>query len=120
MDAKTRYRWTVRHRNRSPEPFRTVLTLHRGGVRTRIVFEEAAGRIVAGAYWFAGLVADTDGNRLGLHEPRAVRALVDEAAHRELLGAPADLDGWDLLPAAAVRCAAAATPAAPPCSPPGP
>ncbi|MEV7321537.1 hypothetical protein [Streptomyces sp. NPDC093970] len=114
VDAGTVYRWKVRHRNRPGEPARTVLTLHRDGVRTRIVFEEGPGRVVTGGYWFQGLVGDADDNHLNLHRPGAVRAFVDETAHRRLLDRHADLDGWELLPAAAVRYAAAATPEAPP------
>jgi hypothetical protein len=53
-----------------------------------------------------------------------VRALVDEAARRELLPGKGELDGWELfhavVEAVEVSRAAAATPGVPPGSPPGP
>ncbi|MFJ3302243.1 hypothetical protein ACIPSA_03820 [Streptomyces sp. NPDC086549] len=117
----TEYRWTVRHRHTAGEACREVLTLYRAGVPTRIVFRAGEGRIVSGgAYWHSGLVATAGGDPLNLHEPRVVRAFVDEARQLGVLPGPAELDGWELYPAVVVRCAAAATPGAPPGCPPGP
>ncbi|AGS69454.1 hypothetical protein B446_13180 [Streptomyces collinus Tu 365] len=67
-------------------------------------------------------MSDEHGNTANLHLPSVVRAFVDVVRARETAGGEAhcgEMDGWPLLPAA-VRYAAAATPGAPPCSPPGP
>ncbi len=125
VDDRTAWFWTVRHKHRDGDVCREVLSLGLDGVRTRIVFREGDGRVVAGGYWYSGCVADGHGAFLNLREPGVVRAFVDEATARGLLPGHGELDGWELLPAVAEtvelrRRAAAATPAAPPGSPPGP
>lgn len=120
MDSATAYLWSVGHRHGAGRPCEEVLTLHRDGTRTRIVFREGPGRAVAGGYQPGGYVIDEHGNGLNLNQPGNVRALVDEAVRRGLLPGDGDLDGWELLPAAVVSRAAAATPEAPPDCPPGP
>ncbi|MFI2640075.1 hypothetical protein [Streptomyces sp. NPDC018610] len=112
------HRWSVRHRHAADGPCQEVLTLYREGARTLVVFRAGPGRVVEGAYWHSGLVGDEHGNTVNLHRPGVVRAFVDELRERAWPGA--ELDGWELLPAVAVRCAAAATPGVPPDCPPGP
>lgn len=114
----TVYRWTVRHRHRDDGPCAEVLTLYRGGSRTRIVFPGTGG-----AYGHSGLVADERGYSVNLHEPGAVRAFAEEIRRRRPASGDVnagELDGWALLPTVAVSRAAAATPGVPPDCPPGP
>ncbi|MER6785687.1 hypothetical protein ABT330_13795 [Streptomyces sp. NPDC000658] len=124
VDATTAYTWTVRHRHGDGQPCREILTLGRGGRRTRIVFRDGEGRYSGGGgYGHSGGVGDRD-HHLNLHEPGVVRAFVDEAARRDLLSRDGELDGWELFPAVvaavALSRAAAATAEAPPGCPPGP
>ena len=121
VDETTSYLWTVRHRHGDGVPCAEVLTLNRDGVRTRIVFRAGAGRYAGdgGPVGHSGAVGDRE-HHLNLHEPGAVRALVDEALRRDLLPYDGEVDGWDLLPGAALSRAAAATAEAPPGCPPGP
>lgn len=115
------YRWTVRHKHLDGA-CGEELALRLDGVLTRILFREGDGRIASGSapYWHTGLVAEADGESLNLHEPRVVRAFVDEAVQRGLLPGAGTLDGWELYPAVVLRCAAAATPGVPPGCLPGP
>ncbi|UJA08094.1 hypothetical protein HGI09_44110 [Streptomyces collinus] len=120
--------WRVGHRHRADgAPCQETLVLYRDG-RTdrpaaRLVFRGGPGRVAGSeAYSHSGLVSDEHGNTANLHLPSVVRAFVDVVRARETAGGEAhcgEMDGWPLLPAA-VRYAAAATPGAPPCSPPGP
>ncbi|MEU4032666.1 hypothetical protein [Streptomyces collinus] len=120
--------WRVGHRHRTDGgPCQETLVLYRDG-RTdrpaaRFVFRGGPGRVAGSdAYSHSGLVIDEHGNTANLHLPSVVRAFVDEMRAREQAGGEMDrgeVDGWALLPAV-VRCAAGATPGAPPCSPPGP
>ncbi|MFD4529912.1 hypothetical protein ACFWP7_39625 [Streptomyces sp. NPDC058470] len=119
VDEQTTYVWTVRHKHGDGDVCREVLSLHLDGVRTLIVFRAGEGRYVADGLQHSGSAADGRGNLINLREPHIVRALVDEARERELLPGPRELDGWTLFPAVISR-AAAATPAAPPGSLPGP
>ncbi|MER6342948.1 hypothetical protein ACWC10_01845 [Streptomyces sp. NPDC001595] len=110
VDEAATYLWAVRHRHGGAgRPCEEVLGLHRDGRRTRIVFRQGPGRSVEGGYQPGGHVIDEHGNGLNLNQPGSVRALVDEAVRRGLLPAAEasrELDGWDLLPAAAARAAA--------------
>ncbi len=108
----TEYRWAVRHRHTAGGPCTEVLSLHRDGTVTRIVFPD----VVVGGYTHSGLVFDRHGHTVNLHEPRVVRAFVDEL--RRLGPVTGEADGWALLPA--VSRAAAATPGVRPDCPPGP
>lgn len=135
VDDRTACLWSFRHRHDSATGVggpdcRHVLSLYREGSRSRtaIVFRAGPGRVIAESSWLHGslvdMTEDDDRKRLNLYEPGAVRLLVDEAAARGLLprdgsGAPRELDGWPLFGGALSR-AAAATPATPPSSPPGP
>ncbi|NEC08235.1 hypothetical protein [Streptomyces sp. SID7909] len=100
------YRWTLRHRHDDGGPCRQILTLHREpGGPLRIVFTEGPNRYVpGGALLGSGDVGFVGGASLNLHEPGAVRALLDAAkAHG---WQPSDrrrveMDGWTLLEAAA-------------------
>ncbi|MEW2046041.1 hypothetical protein OHS71_27070 [Streptomyces sp. NBC_00377] len=120
VDESTTYGWTVRHRHGDGGPCREILTLHRGGMRTRIVFREGEGRYSGSSgYGHSGGVGDRD-HHLNLHLPGVVRAFVDEADRRGLLPLDGELDGWELFTAVALSRAAAATPEVPPDCPPGP
>ncbi|GKQ37150.1 hypothetical protein [Streptomyces sp. A012304] len=101
VDATTTYWWTVRHHHTDGTDCREVLTLRRDDVRTRIVFRDGPGRALAGGTLHTGGVVSGD-HYLNLHEPGTVRALVDEALRRGPLPPGGELDGWELLPAAAV------------------
>ncbi|MCE0446335.1 MULTISPECIES: hypothetical protein [unclassified Streptomyces] len=109
----TEYLWKVRHRHTDGGPCTEVLTLHRAGIPTHIVFPGVA---VGGYGAHSGLVSDRHGHSANLHEPGVVRAFVDELRRRGPV--TGDVDGWALLPA--VSRAAAATPGVPPGCPPGP
>ncbi|MEU6380197.1 hypothetical protein [Streptomyces sp. NPDC046909] len=129
VDENTAYLWNFRQTKGADGVWRDTVTLHRDGDRTRFVFRAGgagSGRYVSeGDIWFQGCAVDGRGSGINLREPAVVRALLDEATRRGLLR-PGDreLDGWDLFYAveAAVdlKRAAAATPATPPGSPPGP
>ncbi|WP_405644128.1 hypothetical protein [Streptomyces sp. NBC_00019] len=129
VDERTTYLWNFRQKKGPDGVWRDIVTLHREGNRTRIVFRAGgpgSRRYVSeGHPWFQGYAADGQGEGINLREPGVVRALLDEAARRGLLR-PGDreLDGWELFYAVAetvdLKCAAAATPAAPQGSPPGP
>ena len=119
MDEGTAYRWTVRHRHGDGQPCQETLTLHRDGVRTRIVFRTGDGRWAGGGYpGHSGGVGDAH-HYLNLHEPGVVRAFVDEATRRGLLPGAGEVDGWELFGSVALS-RAAATPGGPPGCPPGP
>lgn len=121
VDGRTTYLWSVRHKHGGDggDVCREVLSLALDGVRTRIVFREGEGRGISDGYSYVGCVATGPGRLLNLREPGVVRGIVDEATVRGLLSASAELDGWELFDAVLSR-AAAATPATPPGSPPGP
>ncbi|MEU5279733.1 hypothetical protein [Streptomyces asoensis] len=120
VDGSTAYLWTVGHRHGDARPCEEVLTLHRDGVRTRIVFRAGEGRYVGSvAYGHSGGVGDRH-HHLNLNRPGVVRAFVDEAVARGLLPLDGDLDGWELFTAVAVGRAAAVTPGVAPECPPGP
>ncbi|WP_398856265.1 MULTISPECIES: hypothetical protein [Streptomyces] len=107
------YLWTLRHSHRTQEGGRPVgrcqtLTLYpqpagTGGV-LRVVFGEGPGRYVPGGFPLgSGDVGYVRGASLNLHEPGAVRALLDVAAARGWRPEErraAEADGWSLLDAA--------------------
>lgn len=102
------YLWTLRHRHDDGTCLQ-ILTLHsdRGG-SLRIVFAEAPDRYVpGGAPLGSGDVGRVEGASLNLHEPGAVRALLNVATARGWRPSDrrrAEMDGWPLLEeAAAVR-----------------
>lgn len=111
--------WSLRHSHRDSGSGRgggSVVCVHTlplnpqpsgtGGV-LRIVFVAGPGRFVPGGAPFgSGDVGHVHGATLNLHEPGAVRALLDAAAARGWLPAPGEtraveVDGWALLEAAA-------------------
>ncbi|MFC0052055.1 hypothetical protein [Streptomyces actinomycinicus] len=108
------YLWTMRHSHRRDHAGRAVdcrqvLTVFPQPAGTggplRIVFADGPGRYVPGGAPFgSGDVGFTRGADLNLHEPGAVRALLDVAVARgwqpEERGA-VEVDGWSLLEAAA-------------------
>ncbi|MGW0764321.1 hypothetical protein [Streptomyces sp. NPDC002676] len=114
VEDGTEYRWTVRHRHDDAGTCQEILSLHRDGAATRIVFHGVA----AGAYTHSGLVFDDRGHTVNLHEPGVVRAFAD--AVRRLGLEAGEVDGWALLPGVAVSRAGGATPGVPPGCPPGP
>lgn len=107
------YLWRQRHSHRlekgRPTDCRQTLTLHPrpadGGGALRVVFADGPNRYVPGGAPFgSGDVGRLGGGSLNLHEPGAVRALLDAAtAHGWCPGAPGgmEIDGWTLLEAAA-------------------
>ncbi|MBL1109995.1 hypothetical protein JK361_36460 [Streptomyces sp. 5-8] len=110
------YLWTMRHSHRRDADGRSVdcrqiLTLSPQPVGTggplRIVFADGPGRYVPGGAPFgSGDVGFTRGADLNLHEPGAVRALLDVALARGWRPeerTAAEMDGWSLLEAAAAR-----------------
>ncbi|MGV9268569.1 hypothetical protein ACWDRR_28325 [Kitasatospora sp. NPDC003701] len=121
------YLWTLRHRHRvrddgrSPE-CRETLTLYPQPAGTggplRIVFTEGPDRYVPGGFPLgSGDVGYVRGGSLNLHEPGAVRALLDAAsAHGWQPGEPraVEIDGWSLLEEAAAARPGDAGPADPP------
>ncbi|MCX4667288.1 hypothetical protein OG453_11550 [Streptomyces sp. NBC_01381] len=134
VDDRTTYLWSFRHRHDSATGVggpdcRHVLSLYREGgrFRTAIVFRAGPGRVISEGSWEYGSLVDMTENDdrkwLNLYEPGSVRLLVDEATARGLLPGEGagrqEVDGWPLLEGALSR-AAAATPAAPPSSLPGP
>jgi hypothetical protein len=135
VDERTAYLWSFRHRHDNTAgaggaDCRHVLSLYREGSRSRtaIVFRAGPGHVIAEDSWEHGTLLDMTENDdrkwLNLYEPGSVRLLVDEATARGLLpaetgGSPSELDGWPIFDGALNR-AAAATPATPPSSLPGP
>lgn len=118
--------WRTRHSHRAPDGGRSAgcrqsLTLipHPAGTGAplRIVFAAGPGRYVpGGAYVGSGDVGFVQGAWLNLHEPGAVRALLDVATARGRLPGerrPVELDGWTLLEAAVAVRAGDAGPAGP-------
>ncbi|MFE4638395.1 hypothetical protein ACFRJ1_34185 [Streptomyces sp. NPDC056773] len=117
------YAWTVRHGHRKddsgrPVDCRQTLTLYPQPAGTggalRIVFTAGPGRYVPGGAPFgSGDVGLVRGADLNLHEPGAVRALLDAALARGWhpeSRQPTEIDGWLLLePAAAAKAATEAT-----------
>ncbi|MFD6531809.1 hypothetical protein [Streptomyces sp. NPDC060184] len=112
-DGRT-YLWWQRHGHRRDEhgrPFdcRQVLTLSPQpsgtGGPLRIVFASGPDRYVPGGFPLgSGDVGAVRGSSLNLHEPGAVRSLLDAArAHgwRPDERGPVEIDGWLLLDAAA-------------------
>ncbi|MER7025669.1 MULTISPECIES: hypothetical protein [Streptomyces] len=110
------YLWVLRHRHRVTDTGRSadcrqILTLHPQPAGTggplHLVFAEGPGRYVPGGFPLgSGDVGYVQGPSLNLHEPGAVRALLDAAsAHGWRPGEPraAEIDGWSLLAAAAAR-----------------
>lgn len=120
------YLWTLRHSHRVLDSGRAAdcsetLTLYPQPAGTcsplRIVFVEAPGRYVPGGFPMgSGDVGYVRGASLNLHEPGAVRALLDAAAARGWQpgerGA-AEVDGWTLLEEAAAARARDTGPAGP-------
>ncbi|MGW0697828.1 hypothetical protein ACWD0A_00455 [Streptomyces sp. NPDC002867] len=120
------YLCTLRHSHRVLDSGRSAdcrqtLTLYPQPTGTggplRIVFAEGPGRYVPGGYALgSGDVGYIRGGSLNLHEPGAVRALLDAASARgwQPGGAAAvEVDGWPLLEAAAAARAADAGPGDP-------
>ncbi|WP_166021655.1 hypothetical protein [Streptomyces chilikensis] len=115
-DGRT-YLWRHRHSHRRPDggravDCRQVLTLSTlptrpatAGGRLRIVFADGPGRLVpGGAYTGSGHVGLVAGAVLNLHEPGAVRALLDVALARGWqpdVPGEVEVDGWSLLDEAA-------------------
>lgn len=110
------YLWTTRHSHRKDPAGRSVdcrqvLSLFPQpagtgtGAALRIVFADGPGRFVPGGAPFgSGDVGFTRGADLNLHEPGAVRALLDVALARGWQPAErraVEVDGWSLLEAAA-------------------
>ncbi|SDE24413.1 hypothetical protein [Streptomyces prasinopilosus] len=118
------YLWTLRHRHSvadSGRSCRETLTLYPQPAGTggplRIVFTEGPGRYVpGGAPLGSGDVGHIRGASLNLHEPGAVRALLEAASalgwqpeERRVV----EIDGWSLLETAAAARAGATGPAGP-------
>lgn len=108
------YMWTMRHRHRKDDAGRSVdcrqtVTLSPQPAGTGgplcISFTEGPGRYIpGGGFVGSGDVGFIRGADLNLHEPGAVRALLDVALSRGWLPGerqPIELDGWSLLEAAA-------------------
>ncbi|MFD7729622.1 hypothetical protein ACFV6F_04425 [Kitasatospora phosalacinea] len=108
------YLWTLRHHHRPPQDgtppaCRETLTLYPQPAGTggplRIVFAEGPGRYAPGGFPAgSGDVGDDRGNSLNLHEPGAVRALLDAALARGWKPqepSSVQIDGWSLWKAAA-------------------
>ncbi|MFB7330760.1 hypothetical protein ACFC00_03860 [Streptomyces adustus] len=113
VDART-YLWTLRHSHShsvadGSRSCRETLTLHPQPAGTggplRIVFTEGPDRYVpGGAPLGSGDVGYVRGASLNLHEPGAVRALLDVALARGWQPAvrqAVEIDGWSVLEAAA-------------------
>ncbi|MET9886119.1 hypothetical protein ABZZ20_23885 [Streptomyces sp. NPDC006430] len=120
------YLWTLRHSHHVLDSGRSAdcretLTLYPQppgtGGPLRIVFAEGPGRYVPGGAPFgSGDVGFTRGADLNLHEPGAVRALLDVALARGWQPGErraVEVDGWLLLEAAAAARAGNAGPASP-------
>jgi hypothetical protein len=114
-DGRT-FLWTLRHAHRVAHGGRSthcrqLLTLYPQPTGTggplRIVFAEGPGRYVPGGFPLgSGDVGHVRDGSLNLHEPGAVRALLDAASaggwQPGQQGA-AEVDGWSLLAAAVAR-----------------
>lgn len=118
--------WTMRHTHRRDDEGRAAdcrqtLTLSPQPAGTggplRIVFADGPGRYVPGGAPFgSGDVGFTRGADLNLHEPGAVRALLDVAMARGWQPGerrPVEIDGWSLLVEAAAARAGGAGPESP-------
>ncbi|MGY0492695.1 hypothetical protein [Streptomyces sp. WG-D5] len=116
------YLWTMRHSHRRDDAGRAVdcrqtLTLTPqpagSGGRLRIVFAEGPGQYVPGGAPFgSGDVGFVRGADLNLHEPGAVRALLDVAladGWQPEDRHPLEIDGWPLLHRAATARSARPT-----------
>ncbi|MFI6401749.1 hypothetical protein [Streptomyces sp. NPDC050548] len=111
-DGRT-YLWSLRHSHTDSRPVGCVHTLTLRpqpagtGGPLRIVFAEGPGRYVpGGAPLGSGDVGYVQGVSLNLHEPGAVRALLDAATAQGWLPRPeepqaTEVDGWSLLEVAA-------------------
>ncbi|MFG2356484.1 hypothetical protein [Streptomyces sp. NPDC048521] len=110
------YLWTLRHSHRVVDNGRSAdcretLTLYPQPAGTggplRIVFAEGPGRYVpGGAPMGSGDVGYIGGGSLNLHEPGAVRALLDAASARGWQPGErraVEVDGWPLLETAAAE-----------------
>ncbi|MEU3990061.1 hypothetical protein OG229_02130 [Streptomyces platensis] len=117
------YLWTLRHSHRVLDSGRSAdcretLTLYPQPAGTggplRIVFAESPGRYVPGGLPLgSGDVGYARGDSLNLHEPGAIRALLDAALARGYQpGEPraVEADGWPLLEATAAARAGDADP----------
>ncbi|MEU6252000.1 hypothetical protein [Streptomyces sp. NPDC047043] len=106
------YLWTLRHSHRAADGRRSAdcretLTLYPqpagAGGPLRIVFAAGPGRYVPGGFPMgSGDVGYVHGGSLNLHEPGAVRALLDAASARGWQPGQAravEVDGWPLLQA---------------------
>lgn len=113
------YLWTLRHSHVVPDGgpstrCRQILTLYPQPAGTggplRIIFTEGPGRYVpGGAPLGSGDVGHVRGGSLNLHEPGAVRALLDAALARGWQPdrtRAVEVDGWPLLVAATAGGAA--------------
>ncbi|MFJ3955843.1 hypothetical protein ACIPXV_38410 [Streptomyces libani] len=120
------YLWTLRHSHRVLDSGRVAdcretLTLYPQPAGTRgplrIVFVEAPGRYVPEGFPMgSGDVGYVRGASLNLHEPGAVRALLDAAAARGWQPGErraTEVDGWPLLEAAAATRVRDSNPAGP-------
>ncbi|WP_328540582.1 hypothetical protein [Streptomyces sp. NBC_00344] len=118
------YLWTLRHSHRVLDNGRSAdcretLTLYPQpagtGGQLRIVFAKAPDRYVpGGAPMGSGDVGYVRGASLNLHEPGAVRALLDVASAQGWQPGErraVEVDGWPLLEAAAAARAAGVGPA---------
>ncbi|WDM17352.1 hypothetical protein J3S85_21130 [Streptomyces lavenduligriseus] len=106
------YLWTLRHGHRAPyggrpTECRQILTLYPQPAGTggplRIVFAAGPGRYVPGGFPMgSGDVGYVRGGSLNLHEPGAVRALLDAVSaqgRRPGERGAVEIDGWPLLEA---------------------
>lgn len=121
------YRWAHSHSHRRPNggppvDCRQTLTLtYRSGERAvsrfRIVFDQAPGRYVpGGGFTGSGDVGFVRGAGLNLHEPGAVRALLQVALRRGWqpdVPGTTTADGWTLLEEAAALRESALKPVGP-------
>ncbi|GAA3355881.1 hypothetical protein GCM10017744_020210 [Streptomyces antimycoticus] len=118
------YLWTLRHSHRvldngRPTACRQTLTLYPQpagtGAPLRIVFAEGPGRYVPGGFPMgSGDVGYVRGGSLNVHEPGAVRALLDAASARGWQPGErqvVEVDGWPLLEAVAAAPTSEAGPA---------
>ncbi|MEV6683332.1 hypothetical protein AB0N09_41760 [Streptomyces erythrochromogenes] len=120
------YMWTLRHSHRRDDGGRSadcreVLTLSPqpagAGGPLRIVFADGPDRYVpGGAYSGSGDVGLAGVANLNLHEPGAVRALLDVALEQGWQPGerrPVEMDGWSMLEAAAAVRSVKASPEGP-------
>lgn len=120
------YLWTLRHSHRVLDSGRSTdccetLTLYPqptgSGGPLRIVFAEGPGRYVPGGFPMgSGDVGYVRGGSLNLHEPGAVRALLDAVLARGWQPGErqaVEVDGWPLLESAALAHTASSRPQTP-------